>query len=291
MGKVYDALRRAEARRGGQVVASPEAPVRVPEPTEVPAARRHAGLEGPKAKRRRIQSKWLRRLLRWGQIGQPDVNALNKQRVSLLHPDSFAAEQFRSLRARLDNLESARGFRTICVTSALPNEGKTTTAVNLAVVSAMSVGRRILLIDADLRKPGIHRAMNLRPACGLGDVLTHRVSVEQAIVKVDGANLDVLPTRHPMSNPSELLASERMRNLIEEVHGQYDRIILDTPPALALPDAKVLSRYADGVLLVVRADRTPRDDVEATVETLDRDRLLGVVFNGSSVDADRYGYY
>jgi capsular exopolysaccharide synthesis family protein len=282
MGKVYEALQRAEAERGrrGAPVPGVGAPV-------APAAER--------ARRRATQGRF-ERLRNWltrsndVAIETDDANAFNKRRISLLQPDSFVAEQFRTLRARLDALAAERPVRTIAVTSAMPDEGKTTAALNLALVSSMNLGRRVLLVDCDLRRPKLHIALGLRPECGLAEVLTGDGTVDRAVQKIDGTDLCVLPVRLTPSNPSELLASDRMRTLVEELARSYDQVIFDTPPTLALPDAKTLSELTDGLVFVVRADQTPRDDVAAALDILDRRRVLGVVLNGVETEAKRYGY-
>jgi len=283
MGKVYDALRKAEAQRaqGGALRSGISAPAEIPSERPRPPHRDRPGFVS------RIS-----RLLRSAParpVGD-DAATINKRRIALLHPDSFVAEQFRSLRARLDSLASERPLRSVALTSALPDEGKTTAAVNLALVSAMGVERRVLLMDCDLRRPRIHTALGLRPEVGLAEVLTDQATLDRAIVKVDGTSLDALPVRGTPANPSELLASARMRALLEEVSRRYDMVILDTPPTLSLPDAKILSEIADGFILVVRADSTSQEDVEAALDVLDRRRALGVVLNGVTMDERRYGY-
>ena len=216
--------------------------------------------------------------------------AINKRRIALLQPESYVAEQYRALRGRIDAIAAQRPIRTLTVTSAMPGEGKTTAAVNLAIVTAMSLGRRVLLIDCDLRKPKVYEALGLRPDAGLAEVLTDRVNLDDAIVKVEGVNLEVLPVRSRPLNPSELLGSAKMRELIEEVVRRYDRVILDTPAALGLPDAKTVSDFTDGLVMVVRADVTSQQDVHATLESLDQRRLLGLLLNGAQVRQGRYGY-
>jgi capsular exopolysaccharide synthesis family protein len=282
MGKIYDALRRAEAERtpGGAATAAAPGPVE-----RSPIVRRAPAGAG------RL-SRWasgVRGLLRSAPVVE-DVGAINKRRIALLHPNSYVAEQFRTLRARLDSLAAERPIGVIAITSAVPGEGKTTAAANLAIVSAMSVGRKVLLVDCDLRRPKIHTALGLRPEFGLAEVLTGQASLDRALVKVDGTNLDVLPVRGTPSNPSELLAAERMRTLVEDLRRSYDLVLFDTPPVLALPDAKILSEVADGVILVVRAGETPREDVDAALDVIDRRRVLGLVLNGAEVDEQRYGY-
>jgi capsular exopolysaccharide synthesis family protein len=276
MAKVYDALRRAEEerkRRAGDEVtpAIPFDAQSVPPP--------------PEKDRRPLLSRLRRRRRK-----RDGVAEVNKRRISMLQPDSYVAEQFRTLRGRIDAVAAQRGIRTVAVTSPMSGEGKTTAAVNLAVVTAMSVGRRVLLIDCDMRKPKVHQALGLVPDGGLEDVLTDSMSLEQAIIKVEGMNLDVLAVRGRPQNPSELLGSPRMRELIAEVADRYDRVIIDTPAALGVPDAKAVAELCDGIILVVRADVTTRQDVEACLEMLDQQNVIGMVLNGAQIDRGRYGY-
>jgi capsular exopolysaccharide synthesis family protein len=209
------------------------------------------------------------------------VGAPNKRRIAMLQPDSFVAEQFRTLRARIDSLATERPVRTISFTSAMKGEGKTIAAINFALVTAMSVGRRVLLVDCDMREPQVHRTLGLRPETGLAELLTDQASLDDAIIKVDGINLEVLPVRALPPNPSELLASAKMRQVIEELARSYDTVVLDTPSALGISDAKSVSELTDGLILVVRADKTAEEDVEAALDVLDRRRILGLVLNGA----------
>jgi protein-tyrosine kinase len=215
---------------------------------------------------------------------------VNKRRISLIQPDSYVAEQFRALRGRIDAIAAERPIKTVVVTSAFQGEGKTTASVNLAAVTALSLGRKVLLVDCDLRKPKVHASLGVQPKSGLAEVLLGEATLDDAIVKVDGAAFDVLPVRSRPSNPSELLGSAEMRQLIEDVSLRYDRIILDSPAALGLPDVKAISNFSDGVVIVVRADFTSQHEVEALVEILDPGRILGLVLNGANVDQARYGY-
>jgi capsular exopolysaccharide synthesis family protein len=281
MGKVYEALQRAEAERGrrGAPVPGVGAPVG-------PAAER-ARMRATTTRFERLR-KWI--LRRGTELETDDANAFNKRRIALLQPDSFVAEQFRTLRARLDALATERPVRTIAVTSAMPDEGKTTAALNLAVVSSMNLDRRVLLVDCDLRRPKLHVALGLRPECGLAEVLSGEGSLDRAVQKLDGTALSVLPVRTTPSNPSELLASDRMRSLVEELARSWDQVIFDMPPTLALPDAKTVSELTDGLVFVVRANQTPRDDVAAALDILDRRRVLGIVLNGVETETKRYGY-
>ncbi len=283
MGKVYDALRRAEEGRSrlapGGVAAAPAA-------DWAPAA------EVEKARRVPFWKRWFQRtaLLR-----EEDATSANKRRIALLQPDSFVVEQYRTLRARLESLAAQRPIHTLSIVSALPGEGKTSAAINLAIVSEMHLDRRVLLVDCDLRKPKIHRALGITPAAGLAEVLLDQAPLDQAIHKVtgpsfEGGALEVLPVHAMPPNPSELLASAKMKALIEELSRRYDMVILDTPAALSLPDAKIISELTDGAVLVVRADTTPESDVQTALDLLDRRRILGVVLNGSAVDQAYYDY-
>ena len=279
MAKVYEAMRRAEEERKRRAGAepSPVAPVeweplvQTVTPSKSSLWKRMFGRSRPRAQR-------------------DAANEINKRRIALLQPDSYVAEQYRSLRGRLDAIEAQRPLRTLVVTSPMPGEGKTTAAVNLACVSSLSVGRKVLLIDCDLRRPQVHKTLGLRPETGLAEVLMDRATLDDSIVSVEGVNLDVLPVRSLPGNPSELLGSEKMQTLIEDASGRYDRIVFDTPAALGLPDAKVVCDLCDGLILVVRADVTSQHDVQATLETLDRRRVLGMILNGTPADQGRYGY-
>jgi len=280
MTKVYDALRRAEEDRKRLLGDKSNRPA----PLEAEPV-------GPAVERIDRKPAWKRS----GEVltprPGPDGSAeLNKRRIALLQPESYIAEQFRALRGRIDAIASQRPITTISITSAFPGEGKTTCAINLAIVTAMSLGRRVLLIDCDLRRPKVHPAMGLNPETGLAEVLAGASSIDDAIVPAEGVALDVLPVCGRPANPSELLGSPEMSRLIEEISGRYDRAIIDTPAALGLPDAKAVSDLCDGMVMVVRADVTARSDIEAVLEILDRQRILGLLINGVEADQGRYGY-
>ncbi len=277
----YEALQRAEQERRRKATG-------VDSTTPVAVA-----FEGPVASRASARRPGLiSRLFRLDKT--PDVEGaseINKRRIALLQPDSYVAEQYRSLRGRIDSIASQRPLKTLAVTSANSGEGKSTCAINLASVMAMSVGRNVLLIDCDLRRPKVHWTLGLQPHLGLAEVLLNQATVEDAIQKLDGVNLDVLPVRKIPENPSELLASEDMRKLVEGIADRYDRIILDTPACLGMPDAKTVSEICDGLVMVVRAGVTPQEDIQAALDILDRRRIVGMVLNGSESTREQYGYY
>jgi len=282
MPKHYEALQRAEQerRRKATGVDSP-----LPAAVSFENAAAPAGQPSRRGFLNRLFSSSNKAPVREG------AAEANKRRIALLQPDSYVAEQYRSLRGRIDSLASQRDLKTLAVTSANSGEGKSTCSVNLAAVTAMSVGRSVLLIDCDMRRPKIHWTLGLQPQVGLAEVLLNQATVDDAILKLDGINLDVLPVRTIPSNPSELLASPEMKRLIEEVAGRYDRVILDTPACLGLPDAKSISELCDGLVMVVRAGRTPKEEVQAALDILDRRRVVGMVLNGSEATREQYGYY
>jgi capsular exopolysaccharide synthesis family protein len=281
MPKHYEALQRAEQERRRKA-SGVDAPL--------PAAVSFEGATAPPTHAKR--SRFLAGLFRNRRSASVEgASESNKRRIALLQPDSYVAEQYRSLRGRIDSLASQRPLKTLAVTSANSGEGKSTCAVNLATVTAMSVGRSVLLIDCDLRRPKVHWTLGLQPQVGLAEVLLNQATVDEAIQKLDGINLDVLPVRAIPSNPSELLASPEMKRLLEDVAGRYDRVILDTPACLGLPDAKSISEICDGLVMVVRAGVTPQQEVQAALDILDRRRVVGLVLNGSEATREQYGYY
>ena len=285
MAKIYDALRRAESERKSRTEPARTAPVTrldwEPETSTPPPV----APASPPAEKATLFDRLLSR-------NRPEevTGDFNKRRISILQPDSFVAEQFRKLRGRIDAMAAQRPIRSIAVTSALPGEGKTTSSVNLAVVTSLSLDRSVLLMDCDMRRPKIHQALGLRPEAGLAEVLAGDVRLEDAVLSVEGSSLDVLGVRGRPLNPSELLSSQSMRDLLEEATQRYDRVILDTPAALGLPDAKVVADLCDGVVMVVRADSTSQEDAQTVLELMDRSRVLGLLLNGAAVNQGRYGY-
>ena len=213
--------------------------------------------------------------------------------VSLMSADNPASEAYRTLRTNVTFVNAEqRQLKLIVVTSPGPGEGKSTTAANLAITLAQQ-GAPTLLVDADLRRPLVHRAFNLVQEPGLTDVLVGTAQLREAIRPNVLPKLDVLPAGALPPNPSELLGSEPMRRLLETVRGQYETIIFDSPPTLAVTDATVLGAEADAVILVVRAGETEEVAAQRAVAQLKRvqARVAGVVLNGLQKQRDRYYNY
>jgi capsular exopolysaccharide synthesis family protein len=183
-------------------------------------------------------------------------------------------------------------LQIICVTSPGPGEGKSTTAANLAITLAQQ-GSHTLLVDADLRRPLVHRAFNLVQEPGLTDVLVASAQLREAVRPNVIPKLDVLPAGALPPNPSELLGSEAMRRLTEQLRSQYDVVIFDSPPTLAVTDATVLGASSDAVILVLRAGETEEIAAQRSLEQLRRvqARVAGTVLNGVEKDRDRYYNY
>ena len=205
---------------------------------------------------------------------------------------SMAVEQYRRLAAILHHAQEDRGIRRVLVASALAEEGKTLTAMNLALTLSESYGRRVLLIDADLRRPGISLALGLPCGTGLSDVLYTIEQSKLPLVTVS-ENLSILPAGQPTSDPMAGLTSSRMAAILEEASAAFDWVIIDSPPIGFLPDAKLLAAMVDGVLLVIRAGSTPFAAIQRAADSLGRERLLGVLLNrvDASVAAPGEYYY
>jgi len=214
---------------------------------------------------------------------------------TLVGTDGFpgaAQEQYRKLAAILHHAQVERGIKVIMMSSALPGEGKSLTAVNLSLTLADSYQRRVLLIDADLRRPTVQRIFGIPPISGLNEGLKAGEDRAMALTAVSDL-LFVLPAGRPEADPMSGLTSDRMRRLIAQAAATFDWVIVDSPPVGLLPDASLLSAIVDGVLLVVRAGKAPFSLVKRTVESISHDRILGVVMNAIDVAHDRNagGYY
>lgn len=212
--------------------------------------------------------------------------------ITLVDPSSPVAEQYRTIRTNLQFASSVdRKLQTIVITSSGPGEGKSTTSANLAVVFANS-GSRVLLIDADMRKPTVYKTFQLSNASGLSTVLSTEKSVVGTAQSTGIDNLSVLTSGPKPPNPSELLNSQRMNQIIEEARRSYDTIIFDMPPIVAVTDAQIMASKADGTLLVVRENVTKKESVTKASELLKlvNARVLGAVYNGAEQSKDQ-GYY
>ncbi len=193
------------------------------------------------------------------------------------HPTAAAVEQYRRLAATLHQLQAERGTKTLMITSAVPREGKTLTATNLALTLSESYGLKVLLVDADLRRPSVHEIFKLPNTAGLSDGLRQDKGQLQ-LVEVSPC-LTVLPAGRSTSDPMAQLTSDRMKSLVTEAASRYDWVILDTPPIGLLPDAQLLTRLADGVIVVIGAGSTPYTLVQRVINELGAENIIGTVLN------------
>ncbi|WP_353949188.1 CpsD/CapB family tyrosine-protein kinase [Sporolactobacillus sp. Y61] len=214
--------------------------------------------------------------------------------VTYFQKNSSYAEQYRTLRTNLNFIRGGEQIRSIVVTSAEAGEGKSTTASNLAIVMAQQ-GKRVLLIDADIRKPTLHFAFQKGNSYGLTTLLTGQQAFEDALQKTDIEQLSLLASGPVPPDPADLLDSEEMAAVIRKATIQFDKVILDSPPTLAVTDSKLIANLCDGLLLVVKSGATDIAKVQkAATEFSDvRAKFLGVVLNDQKLkrrDRDYYYY-
>ena len=210
--------------------------------------------------------------------------------VAYHHPHSHLTESFRRLKAMLGSIAGGTTLRTVTITSAGKGEGKSTTALNLAVTMCQDFDKRVAIVDADLRRPRIHRLLGMTPRRGLSDVLGGEVLPEDVLITNSVPRLTIMPGGHSSKSPAEMLASPRMRQLIEELKSRFDVIIFDTPPVLTVADAIVLGPMTDGVVLVIQAGKVRKRPIQRAVELLHNSKILGFVLNRGDLVLSHYGY-
>ena len=217
------------------------------------------------------------------------------QLVSLVAPGSPEADQYRALRHTLEQVRRNKGHRVIAITSAGAGDGKSITTLNLAGALAQSRDTRVLVIDADLHRPSVVRYLGIdqQGAPGLAEAIAgDACSLSTVASEVGTANLSVVPAGHCTDGAYELLNSPRFESLIADARSTFDYVLIDTPPLVPLPDCRVVGRWVDGFLVVVAAHRTPRRALADALNLLDRDRVIGIVFNGDDRPLTPYsGYY
>jgi capsular exopolysaccharide synthesis family protein len=209
-------------------------------------------------------------------------------------PHDPIAERFRKLRSRIESIQTEDGdaaVRSIMVTSAIPDEGKTTTAFNLALALAEDTDRMTVLVDADLRRPSLARFVTPRPTTGLMEILKDGISLDEALVPLQGGVLSLLPAGGGIANPTSLLKSDALERLFAQLRERFDWVVIDSPPCVPFADAHTLHPSVDGAILVVRAASTSRATVERALETLADGPLLGIVLNDvRQTVVDKYYY-
>ena len=202
--------------------------------------------------------------------------------------DPSVVEQFRRLAATLHHARQANGLKSLMVSSASPGDGKTLTAVNLALVLAKSYNYNVLLVDADLRRPSITSVLDLTDGNGLTEALRSPTEQKVGLVSIT-PRLTLLPAGLPIANSIEVLTSPRMQQILEEASARFDWVILDAPPVGPVADARLLAQMVGATLFVIHAGRTQCPDVQKAIEAIGRDQILGVVLNGVE-SAEKVGY-
>lgn len=212
--------------------------------------------------------------------------------INLTDKSSFILEQYRSIRAKILLAAEETSKRTILFTSAVPGEGKTLTSVNIAMTIAQGVEEKVLLIDGDLRNPMVHKLFGIIPEKGLSDYLRGEIDYESIVLDTPIDKLKLIPAGSLISNPSELLKSEKMSALIYELKTRYpDRfIIFDSPPIIPTSDPIILSCLLDWTILVVLAGKTPRETVSRALGTYEFRNILGIILNKVDVLPPEYAY-
>jgi protein-tyrosine kinase len=311
MGKIYDALKKVE-REGTlkehktvvQKITS-HAETQLPEPQPPAPGKKTTADKKETAKRGNDyevpQKKVGRKVPSGNDYEVPRKKAgrkfstgkLNKSLFVAHEPHSYLAEQFRSLRSRCFSLNGTKPLRTLLVTSTLPEEGKTTVAANLAVSIAQDFDEQVILIDADLRRPSLHEIFGLSQKDGLVAALNNKQMLQAALQKTDIEKLTVIPSGEPPENAAKLITAKNIQQLITDINSLYENhfIIFDSTPTLNTSEPAVLARQVDATLFVIHAGKTSRELVEKAVDTLGKDKILGVIFNHCNQPMKSYQNY
>ncbi len=224
---------------------------------------------------------------------QNAIQTGKRKLITKLNPKSPVSEQYRTIRTNIQFSAIDEAIRTLMVTSSGPGEGKSTTTANLAIVFAQQ-GKRVLLVDADMRKPTVHYTFGMTNASGLTNVLTRQTALSEAVKSTDMQTLDVLTSGPIPPNPSELLNSRGMQDFLKTAKEEYDMVIFDTPPVLAVTDAQILANQCNGTIIVVSSGKAEVENVQKTKELLHatQAKILGVVLNNKKMGKnDNYYYY
>jgi protein-tyrosine kinase len=297
MSKIFEALQRAEQQtsgQGGEAPANTAPMVAVAElnPAQPPAQQEVAASQAalPEAPVAASPAEPVASPPAQPASAPAPSAELNSRVVVIAQPSSMAAEQYRILRTGLLKLRESRSLKVVQITSAGPADGKTVTALNLALSLAQKPGTRALLIEADLRKPALASFLNITRSPGLSDFLLGEAGLEEIVRPMCLPGFSLMTAGREVDAPGDLLHSRRIGPLMEAVRQRFDWVVLDAPPLNLLADQEVLAAYSDGILLVVRPMHTPRSLLALAAETLDPSKSLGIVINAAPTSS-RYGHY
>ena len=222
---------------------------------------------------------------------QTKSKTLARKLITVKNPKSVVSEQFKTIRTNINFSMPDKDIKSIVVTSSTPGEGKSTISSNSAVVFAQS-GKKVLLVDADMRKPTSHHTFGISNSTGLSTVLTRQQTVDQVVHKTEIEGLQVITSGPIPPNPAELLGSKMMDQLISQLTEQYDLVIFDAPPVLSVTDSQILANKSEGTILVVNSGMAEKDGVLKAKEALvaSKANILGVVLNNYVLEKDHYYY-
>jgi len=228
-------------------------------------------------------------------VWEIEAERVEPRLVAITQPHSTYCEEYRSLRTHVLHKSQKQKLQAIVVASINPSEGKSITALNLSWLLAQTDGVKCLIIDSDLRMPSLSDYLGIETETGLSDILSGKATVKDSIVKIEPAGLYILSGGDARSDVAELISGPKFKEILREVRDMFDYVIIDAPPLGIFTDAAVLINQADGAMLVVRAGKTRYSAVDRVMETLPRERMLGVVLNQSEDVLDEshynYGYY
>ena len=283
MSRVHDALRRAET--GGAPPELPPAPTGAFHSSEVQL--RHAAAAAQSAAAAQEPDPLVEAAV------VPYKPAPESHLLDLNNSHETPSEEFRTLRTRLNHLQTLQPLHTLIISSSSPAEGKTFVSVNLALAQAQLAENLVLLGDFDLRRPVIHNLFQIDRAPGLSDYLSGQCRFSEAIRKIEGANLFVMPAGSTVKNPLELLNTRQAKLMFEELPRHFNWSIFDTPPLLFSADANLLSTLADGTVLVVKIGATTFDNITRAMQSLCENNVVGIVANGARASElySKYTYY
>lgn len=219
------------------------------------------------------------------------VQAIARKLVTKVNPKSVVSEQFRTVRTNINFSMPDKELKTLLFTSSAPGEGKSTSAANVAIVFAQD-GKKVLLIDADMRKPTMHYTFHTTNSTGLSNLLTRKWELKDVVVETEIEGLHLVTCGPIPPNPAELLGSKTMDTLMEELIADYDIVIFDAPPILSVTDAQILSNKCDGTILVLNSGSTEKASVVKAKEALvsSKANILGTLLNNFTLEKDHYYY-
>lgn len=218
------------------------------------------------------------------------ASLVDKRLVTIMEPYSIASEQYRVLYTKIDQLGKQKTSYAIAITSSIKGEGKTFTSLNLAISMARDFNEKVLLMEGDLKNPDLHEYLKRPPGFGLSDIIEGRIDFNSSCVELFDGKLSVLLAGKISGNPAKLLSSFRFKEMIDKAKRDFKYIIIDTPPVIPLVDVNIYSTYVDGILLIIRAGKTPRSLVKKAISSIPSEKVIGTILNDVEQNHSKYYY-